>query len=523
MNHACPRLCIAGTGSGVGKTSLTLGLVRALTRRGKRVQTFKVGPDFLDPTYLALASSRPCYNLDGWMTSQPYVRYLFDRATRDADMAVIEGVMGLFDGASPSSPEGSTAEIAGWLKTPVLLVVNAHGVGRSVAAMVKGYAEFDPAVRVAGVIANRSGSDRHKRWMADALETSGLPPLVGSVPRDALPTLSSRHLGLISADRENLTPATLDQLADACERFLDLDGLIRLAESLPPPSVEPSAPLFALAHHSPAHPVRIGIAHDEAFHFYYPDNFDLLEEYGAELVEFSPLRDRALPGQLAGLYLGGGYPELHAEQLSANSDMLESIRSFAAGGHGVYAECGGLMYLGRSLTTVEGKALPLAGVLPIETAMLKQRKALGYVAATPATDSLLAPARARDPVLLRGHEFHYSTIVTDESAASGWRPAYQISRRGRQTLEPEGFCKGSVFASYVHVHFASCPGAAEHFVMRCRPGLPALSAVEGCPGAPSSGGAAASLPADGEAAVPPRLIGAKSHRKAHPSAPGKRL
>ena len=498
MSRVCPRVCIAGTGSGVGKTSLSLGLVRALARRGQRVQTFKVGPDYLDPTYLTLASGRPCYNLDGWMTGHAYVRQLFARATADADVAIIEGVMGLFDGASPSSREGSTAEIAAWLAAPVLLVVNAHGVARSVAAMVKGYAEFDPEVRITGVIANHAGSDRHKRWMMEALGAAGLPPLAGSVPRGALPALPSRHLGLVSADPQNLPETVLDQLADACERHVNLDAVQQLATSTvsllgnvpsharsgtaapyrpePPSGSAPSESVCSdesetapctFVPRSSARPVRIGVARDEAFHFYYPDNLDILRACGASLVEFSPLRDQTLPEGLAGLYIGGGYPEVHAEQLSANVSMLEAIRDFAAAGHGLYAECGGLMYMGRTLQTVDGRIVPMANVLPIETAMLKQRKTLGYVTAVPADGSLLAPAATQAPVALRGHEFHYSEIRKDESASAGWRRACQITRRGQAVVEDEGYCKGAVFASYVHAHFASCPEAAAQFVSRC--------------------------------------------------------
>ena len=498
----CPRLVIAGTGSGVGKTSLALGLVRALSRHGLRVQTFKVGPDFLDPSYLTLASGRPCYNLDGWMTGRPYVQGLFARTTRDADIAIIEGVMGLFDGASPSSLEGSTAEIAAWLGAPVLLTVNTHGVARSLAAIVKGYAEFEPSVRLAGVIANQSGSERHKAWLAEALGSSKLPPLVGAIPRGALPALQSRHLGLVTADTQILPQETLDELAAACERHLDLDLLVRLAgsagEGEGEAPAEPPSRVWdgsAGASPSPQSEVRIGIARDEAFHFYYPDNLELLAECGAELVEFSPIRDQCLPSGLAGIYLGGGYPEVHAEALSANQSFLADIRAFAASGRCLYAECGGLMYLGRALATLDGKRLALAGVVPIETAMLKSLRSLGYVEVTPMPGSIWSPGaeqpettrppeggtpnedrlkaglQTNAPLSLRGHEFHYSRVTIDESAAEGWHPAYQVRRRRSPAAESDGFCKGAIVASYVHLHFASCQQAARHFVDRCRESL----------------------------------------------------
>ena len=223
---SCRRIVIAATGSGVGKTSVTLALVRALVRRRLRVQAFKVGPDFLDPTHLALASGWPCYNLDGWMCGRDYVLDLFRRKTADADVAVIEGVMGLFDGASPDTSEGSTAEIARWLDAPVALVVGVHGVARSLAATVKGFAALEPDLKLCGVIANQSGSQRHAEWLSAALASAALPPLLGAIPRGAFPALPSRHLGLVTADRERLSPAVLDAFADALEQHAKVDAII---------------------------------------------------------------------------------------------------------------------------------------------------------------------------------------------------------------------------------------------------------------------------------------------------------
>ncbi|MGD0916490.1 MAG: cobyrinate a,c-diamide synthase, partial [Thermodesulfobacteriota bacterium] len=229
MSRSIPRIVIAGTQSGAGKTSLALALTKSLERRGLRVQTFKVGPDFLDPTYLTLASGRPCYNLDSWMTGKEYILELFLRKTVDADIAVIEGVMGLFDGSDPANSEGSTAEIACCLNAPVLLVVNVHGMARSLAAIVKGCVEFEQDLRIAGVIANHSGSDLHKDWLTQSLESASLPPLLGAIPRGALPTLPSRHLGLITADPQNLSPTILEELTEAFEKHLSLDVLLQIA------------------------------------------------------------------------------------------------------------------------------------------------------------------------------------------------------------------------------------------------------------------------------------------------------
>jgi cobyrinic acid a,c-diamide synthase len=459
---------IAGTASGVGKTSLALGLVRAWVRQGLRVQTFKVGPDFLDPTYLARASGRTCYNLDSWMSSPDHVRQCFARATADAELAVIEGVMGLFDGASPAALEGSTAEIALLLDAPVVLVAGAHGAARSLAATVKGFADFEPGLRVAGVIANQAGSSRHRAWLAEALAGAKLPPLLGAVPRDALAPLQSRHLGLLTADQNNLDERTLESLADACMEHVDMKALMQLAKNLPSPFGRGAGGEGAC----PARPdavarrVRLGIARDEAFHFYYPDNLEALERGGAELAAFSPLEDNALPDDLDALYLGGGYPEVYAARLSANGPMLEAVRRFAESGRCVYAECGGLMYLGRRLKTLEGRQFPLAGVLPVETTMLANLKTLGYAEVTLRGDSLWGAAGDS----CRGHEFHYSDLVVDGSLTDGWRPAYAVRRRRGEPDAAEGFAKGRVLASYVHLHWAARPPAVAHFLACCYEG-----------------------------------------------------
>jgi cobyrinic acid a,c-diamide synthase len=456
-----PRLVIAGTQSGVGKTTLTLGLVAALNRRGLRVQTFKVGPDYLDPTYLALASGRPCYNLDGWMTREDYVRDLFCRVSAEADIALIEGVMGLFDGADPAGLGGSTAEISRWLEAPVALVANAHGAGRSFAATVHGFATFIPEIQVAGVIANRTGSDRHAEGLSASLAAAALPPLLGAVKRGALPELPSRHLGLVTADAARLTQAILNQLADAVEASVSLDSIMAVARSAPPLALVPSQePPSA----SPAK-VRLGIARDEAFHFYYPDNLDALERAGCELVPFSPLRDSALPSGLHGIYLGGGYPEEHAAVLAANQGMLESIRRFAAGDRVIYAECGGLMLLCEGIETLDGARHPLAGLIPAWTRMCPRRHSLGYVEATLTRDTLWGRAGGQ----LRGHEFHYSELT---SAPADCERAYALRYRRSEHPAAEGFQRGSVLASYAHLHFASRPGAVAHFVERLQSCIP---------------------------------------------------
>ena len=445
---------MAGTHSGVGKTSISLGLVAALKRRGLRVQTFKVGPDFLDPSHLALASGRPCYNLDGWMAGEEYVRRLFRRAAADADISVIEGVMGLFDGADPATSEGSTAEIARWIESPVLLVASGYGLARSLAAVVKGYAGFERGVHIAGVIVNQCGSKAHGDWMADSLRASSQPLLVGAIPREGLPGLPSRHLGLVTADPVNLSSSVLGRLAEAVEGHVLVEEVLHLAREAKP--LESSIP----ERQSSSRRVRLGVARDKAFHFYYQDLFDELELRGCEVAPFSPVEDARLPEKCDGLYIGGGYPEEHAPALSANEPMRAQILQFAASGRPIYAECGGLMYLSRGLETLEGQSYSMVGLLPVSTRMLGRKKALGYVEVTLKEDSLWGQKNS----VLRGHEFHYSAMEADPSGKEGWLPLYNMSRRRAGSVEGEGFQRGRLVASYVHLYLAPHPEALGHFI-----------------------------------------------------------
>lgn len=450
-------LLIAGTGSGVGKTSITLGLIAALKQRGLVVQSFKVGPDFLDPTWHSLASGRPCYNLDGWMCGEQYVRNLFAEKTADADIAIVEGVMGLFDGADPASSVGSSAEIARWLRLPVLLVVNSHGVARTLAATVKGFCSFEEGVRISGVIANQAGSARHVDWLTESLQSAALPPLVGALPRNGLPTLPSRHLGLVTAGSATVTPELLQELADRVEQQVQLDTILELATTAPQP--EP-APINRPVSAGPA--VRIGIAWDDAFHFYYPDNLEALAAQGAELVRFSPLQDRCLPHTLDGIYLGGGYPEEQAARLAANNGMLTEMRAFIASGRPIYAECGGLMYLSRGIELLDGSRHRMVGALPLYTRMLPKRKALGYVEVLLQQDTLLGTTGTT----LRGHEFHYSEIIEDETGVSPG--PYQTIKRNRGLAGCCGYQQGNLLASYIHLQFAAQPEVAVQFIQTCR-------------------------------------------------------
>ncbi|MDX9787516.1 MAG: cobyrinate a,c-diamide synthase [Desulfobacterales bacterium] len=464
MTRKIPRILIAAAQSGSGKTTLTLGVVSALRRRGLKVQPFKVGPDFLDPTWLTAASGRPCYNLDGWMSGPDYVARLFDRATADADIAVIEGVMGLYDGANASDSAGSSAEIARWLQAPVVLVVNVHGMSRSVAPVVAGFAGFEEGVCIRGVIANHCGSEKHRNILKEALQAAGQPVLVGAVPRGGVPELPSRHLGLVTADSDrNCSPAVLKAFALAAETHLNLDEILTIAGSAPrfqPPSFGP-----AKKGASPAHSLCLAVARDECFHFYYQDLFDELEHRGCQIDYFSPLRDASLPKKADAVYLGGGYPEAFAETLAANAGMTRSLRQFAQSGRPVYAECGGLIYLSEALTTREGNRRPLLGILPGETRMLNHRKHLGYVEVRQKADALWGKAGTH----LRGHEFHYSEVVSNDAIEEKWTTAYDLIPHRGACKSSEGYYQpqGRILASYVHLHLASRPDALDYFLNLC--------------------------------------------------------
>ncbi|WP_432821547.1 cobyrinate a,c-diamide synthase [Trichloromonas sp.] len=442
-------LVIAAPSSGCGKTTVTLGLLAALRRRGLAVAPFKVGPDFIDPGHHAAACGRISRNLDGWMCGEKPVREIFARGCGGAELAVIEGVMGLFDGASGESEEGSTAEVAKWLGGKVVLVVDARSQARSAAALIKGFVEFDPQLQFAGIVFNRVGSPRHEELLRQAVASvPGLPPVLGCLPRDAELALPERHLGLVTAGDAGCDAEFFERLADCIEDHVDLDVLLRMREESALPRAQQAAPLRCSSR------VRIAVARDQAFCFYYPDNLERLEAAGAELVYFSPLRDSALPEGIDGLYLGGGYPELHAEKLAANDALLAQIRTQAVAGLPVYAECGGFMLLAESIDTHL-----MSGVFPAAARMLPRRKALGYREVRLAADSPLGPAGT----LARGHEFHYSEL---EMPAAVPR-LYQMSRRGGVDLGTEGFRVHNVLGSYVHLHFASNPQVSKHFVEFC--------------------------------------------------------
>lgn len=439
------RFLIAGTNSGSGKTTLTLGILRAFGARGLTVAPFKCGPDYIDPLFHRQAAKRASVNLDGFLAGAEGVRSSFARHAAGADAAVVEGVMGLFDGNAPAALEGSSAEIAALLELPVILVVNARGMAGSIAPLVRGFAGWHPAVRIAGVIANNVGSARHTELLRGSLAAAGLPPLLGGVPRDERLILPERHLGLATG---TLEASWLDLLGDTVGGAVDLDRLLELTrEPLPESGPCRREPL-------PEPELRLGVACDEAFNFHYRENFDLLRQLGVEPVGFSPLRQPELPGDLDGLWFGGGFPELYAQELAANAAMLDSIRSFAASGRPVYGECGGYLYLLEALTGFDGVRHPLLGLLPGEAVMRDRLASLGYREVETVSDTVFGPAGTR----LRGHEFHYSALA----AEPGGKPLF-AAKDLRGNVRPAGSARGNVCGSYIHLYFGSNPAAAAAF------------------------------------------------------------
>ncbi|MBQ7694541.1 MAG: cobyrinate a,c-diamide synthase [Lentisphaeria bacterium] len=423
------QFMIAGTGSGSGKTTLTLGLLRALRRRGLRPAPFKCGPDYIDPLFHRQAAGRVSRNLDTFFGSEN----VYAPHVREADVAVVEGVMGLFDGIFPGKLQGSCAEIARNLHLPVLLTVNARGISGSVAPLVKGFAEWEKDVRIAGVIADNVGSPRHAELLRDSLEAAGLPPLIGFLERNERWQLPERHLGL---SLHELSDAFLDSLAESLEKTLDFELLLSLTRA-PRPESAP-APL-------PVPRLRLGVAMDEAFCFYYEANFDALRRAGVEIVPFSPLRDRELPPRLNGIYLGGGYPELFPEELGGNRVLRDALREFARS-HLVYGECGGYLYLLEELASPDGRTFPGLGLLPGKAVMNTRIAALGYRSVEGNWGRL------------KGHEFHYASLAAEPPAPHLWQAT---DARGRRFAC--GGSRGRVRGSFIHLYFDSDPAFAEKF------------------------------------------------------------
>jgi cobyrinic acid a,c-diamide synthase len=460
-----PRIVVAGTHSGVGKTTIASGLMAALSAKGHEVAPFKVGPDFIDPSYHTLAAGRPGRNLDAFLSSPELMGPLFAHGARGADIAVVEGVMGLFDGKSGDGEYASTAHVAKLLRAPVLLVVDAGAMARSAAASVHGYATFDPELRVAGVILNRVGSPTHEKMLREAIEPLNIP-ILGVLRRDANLNTPDRHLGLVpAAERREEARKALGHTGEAVARSCDLEGIVRLAASAEPLHSKPWDPVPPET--ETARHVRVAVASGPAFSFVYRENLELLRGAGAETIFFDPTTEEDLPEGADALYLGGGFPETYAEALSENEPLREKVRAFARSGRPMAAECGGLLYLCREL---DGKKM--CGVLDAG-ARMTDRLSLGYREACSLADSPLT----RRGDTLHGHEFHYSAVEPQAGASPDAAPAWELSGRGK-----EGFVAGGVYASYLHTHWAFTPEVSRRFVHNA-----AWSRTESCVARRSTG------------------------------------
>jgi cobyrinic acid a,c-diamide synthase len=455
-------IVVAGTHSGCGKTTVTLGLLAALKKKGLTVQSFKAGPDFIDSGLHRLITGRPSRNLDLWMCGEDHVRNCYGKNSADADISLIEGVMGLYDGKL------STSTLATVLDLPVILVVDAYGMAESAGAIVKGFRDWGsgignetntqhpiPGTCFAGVIFNRVASEKHFRRLKESIIDI---PVLGYLPRDIDFAIPHRHLGLTTAEDNPLAEENIRKLADAVQEHIDVDWICRKVSA--DSQASPAAGIPSSRHKNQNKRLcKIAVAYDSAFCFYYEDNLDALREAGAEIVFFSPLANPALPDAADALYIGGGYPELHAAQLSGNASMLKAVHDWAAAERPLYAECGGLMYLSAGLHDFDANFFNMAGVFPFETEMRKGQARLGYREVSLKSDCILGAAGQT----LRGHEFHYSVIRNHPHLPDNGL-IYNLRDSFGNSLSGEGYSSGKTLASYVHIHFGSSPGVERNFI-----------------------------------------------------------
>lgn len=451
-----PRLILASPFSCEGKTTISTGLMGAYAKRGLKAQPFKVGPDFIDPSYHAIAAGSPSINLDTWLTSRHAILEIFERSAKGSDIAIIEGVMGLFDGVD-GSEEASTSQVAKILSAPVILIVDVSYTSRSAAALISGYKSFDRDVKIKGVILNGVINKSHAMWVAEAIKSKVNIPVLGSLPYERQIAMPERHLGLIPTRERERSSRLVKKLIERVEDNIDLEKMLEIAESaenipITKNQIFPSKPSEKK--------VKIAVAFDEAFNFYYQDNLDLLDVYGAEIKFFSPIHDKELPKDVCGLYFGGGFPEVLARKLSKNRAMKNEVKMAIEDEMPVHAECGGLMYLTNSIRDFSGRSFPMVGVFPARSVMSKKLEALDYTLAEVILDNCLTKRGS----LIKGHEFHFSFI---EHVASDARFAYKMKRGKGITGERDGLLEHKVLASYMHLHFAQNAKLAKRFIEAC--------------------------------------------------------
>lgn len=443
-----PRVVIAGTNSGVGKTTIVTGLLAYFHSIGLKVQPFKVGPDYIDPGFHEKAAGNPSYNLDTWMTPPDHLASNFSYLSRDADISIIEGVMGLYDGGA--NGVSSTADIAKRLHAPVILVLDCKSVGYSIAATALGFREYDRETPIAGVILNRLGSDRHEAMVRDVMEKIHMP-VIGAFHRDEGLKTPERHLGLTPVT-EIETSALIHHMGEDAGRWVDTEKLLSIARGASLLEVNEEK------EEAPSLHVRIGVARDEAFSFYYPASLHALEKLGAELVDFSPIRDSTIP-EVDGLVFGGGFPEMFLSELEGNHAMIESLRKARDEGMPIYAECGGLMYLCEKIKGFDGQSFTMAGLVPGVCEMQKKLQRVGYVTGRALRKSIIAD----EGDILKGHEFHFSTLSCNEDFP--W--AYDLKGTRQKEGHEEGYARDNVLATYLHLSFEGNPKAAAKFMASC--------------------------------------------------------
>ncbi len=461
-----PKIMIAGTHSGVGKTLVSLAVMAGFKKNGRRVGAYKVGPDYIDSGYHHWVTGRPSHNLDEWMMGRDAVRWLFAKTSHHCDIAVIEGVMGLFDGVSSTEDAGSSAGIAKLLNIPVILVVDASRMARSVAAIIKGYQTLDKDLHIGGVILNRVSSAHHLEILTEAVEFYNKIPVVGALLSDQRFFVPQRHLGLKTISENPEFQKVIERLGEL--KNIQLDKIYDIARSYS--NEEPN-------HNDTAHmnleqkvdkKIRIAYALDRAFQFYYQANLDFLESCAVELVPFSPLEDDKLPGNIGGLYLGGGFPEIYAEIIEQNQAMRQAVKHAIEDGLPTYAECGGLIYLAEAVTTLDGKKYQMAGVIPGEIEMTGKLVHFGYCENELLSDCFLGQRGE----MFRGHEFHYSRWKSE-----GIGSAHRVEKKRRKDIRNEGYVHYNLLASYVHCHFLSYPKRALAFVQQARYWLASIRGV----------------------------------------------
>lgn len=450
-----PRIVIAGTHSGVGKTTIVTGLLAVLKEKGLTIQSYKVGPDYIDPGYHQLASGKVAHNLDTWLVPTDKLVPIFAKTASGNDIVIIEGVMGLYDGGRTGI--SSTAAIAKILKTPVVLVIDARSIGESAAAIALGYKMYDQEVNVVGVIINRLGSKTHKNMICDALDRIGIPVL-GCIYRNDALHMPERHLGLTPVTEHNASDR-ISELREQISSQLDINKLLEIAQSSPS-----LCNLEEVTNNSQKTPLnlRIGVAQDDAFSFYYPESLDVLKSLGAEIIPFSPISDNELP-QVDGLLFGGGFPEMFANELAINVGMRQSIKQACQEGMPVYAECGGFMYLTKKIVDFEGQKYDMVGVIPATCSMQSKLQTVGYVEATALNENILCDTGDT----LRGHEFHFSQMLIDENQKDfPW--AFQFKKTRTGEIYNGGYANKNVVASYLHMHFAGNEQNALRFLSSCK-------------------------------------------------------